>query len=363
MVIDIYKFLSSLLILSSVRRGFLKKWTDTKSSAIFLDIFSCYWQNKTMKKKYSVFIILLIFHIGILYANDYYWDLITSLINGDFGKTENIVNENIDSMSAQDKRLAMNFALTYSQGENTGNVLNLLINKNIMPNGFDLYTAVNRNQPNAVIQLLMQNGAGPNGEILLLAMEKQRFALARLFIETGVDVNYQYPLSRNYADGMTPLLYASKWNHFEITRLLVENGADINSRAADGSTALTIARTNGNSEIYNYLIENGAVEGGNNVLPPSRNTGILDILDNQAVNFQIGTYRLNGGGNSMRFTGTANTGSVSYVNMTSNRVLSGFFRVNGINLTISMEGYTFEYRIDSGESFSGNGEVWVRIRN
>jgi len=316
-----------------------------------------------MKKKVSVLIILLIFHIGILYANDYYWDLINALIYNDFQKVEKIINDNINSMSTQEKRVVMGFALTYSNGENTGNVLNLLINNNILPNSFDLYTAINRNRPNTVIQLLIQSGAGPNGEILLLAMERQRFDLARQFIETGVDVNYQYSLSRNYADGMTPLLYASKWNNFEMARLLVENGADINARAVDGNTALTIAGTNGNNEIYNYLIEHGAVETANNASPPPQNTGITDKFDNQAVDFQIGTYRLFEGSNSMRFTGNTNAGNVSYVSMANGRIINGFFRVNGNSLTILLEGYTFLYRIDSGESFSGNGEIWERVRN
>ena len=318
-----------------------------------------------MKKKYSILLVFLICQFGILYATDYYWDLINSFIYGDFRKTESIINENINSMSAQDKRLVMNFALTYSRGENAGNVLNFLISKNIQPDSFDLYTAVSRNQSIAVIQLIMQSGARPNGEILLLAIERQRFDLARLFIAEGVDVNYQYPLSRNYADGMTPLLYACKWNNFEIARLLVENGANVNSRAVDGNTALTIAETNGNNEMYNYLIEHGAVVAANNVSPP-RNTGIIDTLENQSANFQTGTYRPVGGTNySMRFTGTANSGSISYANNTAGRVYTGIYRVNGNNLTILIEGYTFEtiYRIDSGESFSGNGESWVRVRN
>jgi len=317
-----------------------------------------------MNKKISVFAVLFLFHFGMLYANDYYWDLINSLVYSDFRKTEMIINENISSMSAQDKRLVMNFALTYSHGENAGNVLNFLISKNILPGSFDLYTAINRNHTNAVIQLLMRNGARPNGEILLLAMEKQRFDLARQFIQPGVDVNYKYPSSANYADGMTPLLYASKWNNSEMIRLLVENGADINARAADGNTALTMARTNGNNEICNYLIERGAVETGNNAVRPSQNTGILDTLDNQAINFSIGTYRPVGGNNSsMRFSGNANSGSISYANIATGRIYNGIFRVNGNNLTITMEGNTFEYKIISNESFSGNGEAWVRTGN
>jgi len=315
-----------------------------------------------MKKKKTVFIFLLFVNIGILYASDYYWDLINALIYDDFRKTETIINQNINTMTLQDKRLVMSFTLTYSHGANTGNVINLLISKNILPISFDLYTAINLNQSNSVVQLLMQYGARPNGEILLLAMEKQRFDIAGQFIETGVDVNYKYPLTSSYADGMTPLLFACKWNNFEITRLLVENGADINARAVDGSTALSLAETNRNDEIVNYLIERGAVVIANNN-SPQQNTGISGFLDNQAISFQPGTYRLYGGSNSMRLTGTAAAGSVSYVNMTSSRVLSGIYRVSGINLTISLEGYTFIYIIDSNESFTGNGERWMRLTN
>jgi len=191
-------------------------------------------------------------------------------------------------------------------------------------------------------------------------MERQRFDLSRQFIEGGVDVNYKYALSRNGADGMTPLLYACKWNNFEITKLLIENGADINARAVDGSTPFSLAEANGNDEICNYLIERGVRITTNS---PTRNTGITDVLDNQTANFQPGTYRLYGGNNSMRLSGTAASGSVSYANMTTGRVLNGIYRLSGNNLTIALEGYSFIYRIDSGDSFSGNGERWVRVVN
>jgi len=314
-----------------------------------------------MKKKKFVLVFLFFFTAGITYAGDYFWDLINSLIYRDFRTTENIINENFNSMTTQDKRLVMSFTLTYSRGQNTGNVVNLLISKNILPNSFDLYTAVNNSQDTDVVRLLMRYGAVPNGEILLLAMEKQRFDLASQFIQTGVDVNYKYPLTSSYADGMTPLLYALKWDNLEIARLLIERGADINARAVDGNTALTLAETNGNEEIYNYLIERGAVAVANNS-PPSQSTGISS-LNNQTVTFQTGTYRLYGGTNSMRLSGTSASGSVSYVNVASSRVLDGVYRVSANILTISLEGYTFIYTVNSNESFAGNGEVWMRVTN
>jgi ankyrin repeat protein len=307
--------------------------------------------------------VLLILFTGISYADDYKWDLVNALINNDFQKIETIIKSNIDTLLESEKRLVMSFTLTYSYRETTVKTLNLLFSNNIFPNNFDLYTAINRNQSNDVIQLLLQNGSKPNGEILLLAMEKQRFDLAKQFIETGVDVNYQYPLSKNYADGMMPLLYASKWNNFELVKLLVEKGANINARAKDGNTALTMAQTNGNNEIYNYLTEHGAVEPRNNAASPQQSTGIAGMLDNQVTDFQIGTYLLSGGGSSMKFTGNSKSGSISYANITSNKISNGFYRVNGNNITIIIDGYTFVYKMDSNVSFSGNGETWVRTGN
>jgi hypothetical protein len=325
-------------------------------------------------KKVHFTVVILIFFSGALFAADYTWDLVNALLNNDFQKIENILKENINTMSAADKRLVMSFSLTYSYGENTLKVFALLRKYNIRPDSFDLYTAINRNQPDAVIQLLLDNGTEPNGEILLLTMEKQRAVLAKRFIEKGVDVNYQYPLSKDYADGMTPLLYASRQNNLELVELLLEHGADINAKAKDGNTALSIAFTNGNTPIYNYLKEHGAVETENNTVPPSQTAGISSILDNQIpttgisgilnnqiINFQPGTYRLLGGSADIRFSGSTTFGAINSI--TNGTAHNGSYRIEGSNMTLIMEGRTFVYRIDSSMSFSGNGEVWARIGN
>jgi len=281
------------------------------------------------------------------------------MTKGDLVTIENIIKTNISAMSITDKRLVMNFAMNYSSGENTLKVCQLLLSYNIRPNALDLFTAIDRNRQNNAIQFLLQNGAVPNGEILLLTMEKQRFDLAKQFIEAGVDVNYRYPLSRNYADGMTPLLYASKWGNFEIIKLLVEKGANINIKAVNGDTALSIARKNNNEEICNYLTEHGATEIVNNNMP-LQNSG---IADNQIINFQGGSYLLTGGNKYIKFSGNKTSGSINYVDVINNTSNNGFYKVTGNNITIVMNGRTFVYRIDSNESFSGNGEVWIKIGN
>jgi len=108
-------------------------------------------------------------------------------------------------------------------------------------------------------------------------MEKQSFTLARQFIESGIDENYQYPLTKSYADGMTLLLYAVKWDNFDLVKLLLERRANINARAKNGR---------------------------------------------------------------------ANTGA---------------YHVQGNTMTVLMENRTSIYNLDSAVSFSGNGEVWVRV--
>jgi hypothetical protein len=297
----------------------------------------------------------------IIYADDYKWDLINALVNNNFKAIETILKTNISTMSSTDKRLVMNFVLNYSSGGNTLRACELLLNYNILPTAFDLYTAINRNRQDNVIQFLLQNGAYPNGEILLLTMEKQRFDLAKQFIEARIDVNYQYPLSKSYADGMTPLLYAAKWNNFEMVKLLVEYGANVNIRSVDGNTALSIAYANNNDVIYNYLMEHGATELANNNTP-LQNTGISSLLNNdESINFQKGTYRLFNGTMDITFLGNTNSGNINYTK--NGRINTGVYRINENDLTIIIEGHTFIYKIDSNISFSGNGEVWIRIEN
>jgi len=296
-----------------------------------------------------------------VYADDFKWDLINAMRKNDFETIENIIKTNITSMSVTDKRLVMNFAMSYSSGENTLKVCQLLLKYNIRPDAFDLYTAINRNRQNSTIYFLLQNGAVPNGEILLLSMEKQRFDLAKQFIETGDNVNYRYLSSKNHADGMTSLLYASKWGNFEIVKLLVENGADINIQAVNGDTALSIARKNNNEKICNYLIEHGAYELRN--IMPLQNNGIVDMMDNQIFSFQIGSYKLSGGNKYIKFSGNTNSGNINYVDIINNKSNNGSYKVVGNYITIIMNGHTFVYKIDSNESFSGNGEIWVRTGN
>ena len=53
-------------------------------------------------------------------------------------------------------------------------------------------------------------------------------------IELGADVNER-------SNGMTPLMYAAKYNRVAIIKLLVANGADLNRKSEDGLSAANYA--------------------------------------------------------------------------------------------------------------------------
>jgi hypothetical protein len=306
-------------------------------------------------------IIPLFFLAGNLFAIDYQWDFVNAVSKADLPAIEKIIKTNINTMSALDKRVVMNFAVIYARGETALKVFDILQKHNIQPDSFDLYTAIDKNQSDSVIQFLLNNGIEANGEILLLAMEKQRFNFAQQFIKAKVDVNYQYASTKPYADGMTSLLYAVKYDNFELVKLLLENGSNIDAVAKDGNTALSLAQKNENNIIYNYLTEHGATQVGHNVQQPPQNTGIASVLDNQVLDFQTGTYRIFGKNIDIKFSGGKQSGNISYI--LNGRANKGFYRIENKNISITMEGRTFTYNMDSNASFSGNGEVWVRIGN
>jgi uncharacterized protein len=69
---------------------------------------------------------------------------------------------------------------------------------------------------------------------LFVAISKGDIVAVKKFVEYGVDVNE----SRN---GMTPLMYAARYNNPEIAKYLIEKGADISAKDNNGFTALKLA--------------------------------------------------------------------------------------------------------------------------
>ncbi|MDR2922262.1 MAG: ankyrin repeat domain-containing protein [Treponema sp.] len=283
-----------------------------------------------------------------------------ALSKNDTQKIERILKDNAGQMTAGEKRLIYGFALNYSRRDNTLSILEMLAKYNIQAVQYDLYHAIDASHRDNVIEYILAGGVNPNGEILLLAAEKQRLNFVRQFTGKGVDVNYRYPDGKSYADGMTALLWAVKWNDYETVRLLVECGANINVRAKNGDTALSMAFDNGSTDIYNYLKEKGAIETGpNTVNVPPAGQGIGNLMENGLSQFRPGTYRLSRGNTEMKFMGSGSGGIMSYRN-TSGNTGNGYYQLNGNTMTMVIGSLTFIYRVDSNVSFSGNGETWVR---
>lgn len=69
---------------------------------------------------------------------------------------------------------------------------------------------------------------------LFVAISKGDIATVKKFVEYGMDVNE----SRN---GMTPLMYAARYNNAEIAKFLIEKGANILAKDYNGYTALNLA--------------------------------------------------------------------------------------------------------------------------
>jgi len=67
-----------------------------------------------------------------------------------------------------------------------------------------------------------------------MAIVKGDFDTVKKLIELGSDVN-------EYSAGMTPLMYAARYNKVDIIKLLIENGAKIKAKNKKGYTAMKFA--------------------------------------------------------------------------------------------------------------------------
>ena len=114
----------------------------------------------------------------------------------------------------------------------------------------------------AVVQLLLNRGADPNGkgENGLTPLHKAAKCqsgkclkeVVLLLLEKGAEVN------KPDNDGWTPLHYTVFTGCIEVVKLLLEKGAMVNARAKDGTTPLHNATYYGQKEFLLFLIEKGA---------------------------------------------------------------------------------------------------------
>ena len=115
--------------------------------------------------------------------------------------------------------------------------------------------------------------ANPNNQILLDAISKNNFALAKQAIDNGADINY-------YQKGQfTPLTLAVRNKNIALAGYLITRGADVNRPVSNATliqTPLIIAINNNDLDIVKLLIQNGASP---NITQKSKK----DIFSNQLI--------------------------------------------------------------------------------
>ena len=80
------------------------------------------------------------------------------------------------------------------------------------------------------------------------SIAKGDLEIVKRLMELGSDVNQK-------SEGMTPIMYAAKYNRTNILQLLIENGADIKAKSSKGITALKYAELHKATEAKAMLEE------------------------------------------------------------------------------------------------------------
>jgi len=81
---------------------------------------------------------------------------------------------------------------------------------------------------------------------LCQAITKGDIETVKKLVEFGTDVN-------STSNGMTPLMFAARYNKFEIVKLLLDNGAKVNTKDPKGYTALKHAELSNATESIELL--------------------------------------------------------------------------------------------------------------
>ena len=81
---------------------------------------------------------------------------------------------------------------------------------------------------------------------LNVAISKGEIDLVKKFIEYGADIN-------ETTNGLTPLMYAARYNQVEIIKLLLEKGANLKVKDERGFTALNHAENSKATEAVELL--------------------------------------------------------------------------------------------------------------
>ena len=79
-----------------------------------------------------------------------------------------------------------------------------------------------------------------------ISIAKGDLDTVKALLALGEDVNQK-------SDGMTPAMYAAKYNRTEILRLLIEGGCDLRIKSTKKMTALEYAKLHGATEAYQII--------------------------------------------------------------------------------------------------------------
>lgn len=81
-----------------------------------------------------------------------------------------------------------------------------------------------------------------------ISVAKGDYDMVKKMIELGTEVN-------SFSGGMTPLMYAARYNRIEMIKLLVANGAKISKKDSNGNAAIQYAEWSGANEAKAVLKE------------------------------------------------------------------------------------------------------------
>ncbi len=124
------------------------------------------------------------------------------------------------------------------------------------------YTAALRDGNVKLVKKFLDQGVDVNEkfftwEALQIAANKNQFAVVKLLVERGADLNYKHPITK-----MTALQFAAYENNQEMIKYLVSKGADINSKMRGDVSIVRAMRDEGNTKMVDFLLANGAKDDG-----------------------------------------------------------------------------------------------------
>ncbi|WP_158974256.1 ankyrin repeat domain-containing protein [Cellulophaga sp. L1A9] len=103
---------------------------------------------------------------------------------------------------------------------------------------------VNPNDKSAKIETTSIKNVAP----LSIAVAKSDLNTVKKFIEFGADIEV-----KTEVNGMTPLMYAARYNNVSMIKLLLDNGADKDAVSKMGFTALKYAELSGATAVSALL--------------------------------------------------------------------------------------------------------------